>query len=280
MNLSLCTISFRHQLRSLEEIASWGGKVGFRGIELWATHARSLMDQNDSLVKMLRSKQMHVSMLSDYISYEQSEKVFLEQGRSVLKLVTQWHCCKLRIFAGQLGSAELSELNYQSMILKTRALCEMASTMGVEILLEFHPNTYIDTLDSTLRFLEDVDHANLRINFDVLHVWEAGEDPVFVFDKLNDYISHIHLKNISSRDLLNVFAPANVYAASGSREGMVPLFAGQVDYVNFIEKCNIFDIDASLEWFGDDVMGVLSHDCKKLSELVENFSSGDKPISI
>ena len=41
----LCTISFRHQLVSLPELATWAGATGFDGIELWGVHARHLSEQ-------------------------------------------------------------------------------------------------------------------------------------------------------------------------------------------------------------------------------------------
>ncbi|WP_282103154.1 MULTISPECIES: DUF6005 family protein [unclassified Leisingera] len=41
MKISLCTISFRHQLIGLKDIAYWARDNGFKGIELWAIHARN-----------------------------------------------------------------------------------------------------------------------------------------------------------------------------------------------------------------------------------------------
>ena len=42
MNLSVCTITFRHQLISIAEIAKWSVANGFQGIELWGAHATNL----------------------------------------------------------------------------------------------------------------------------------------------------------------------------------------------------------------------------------------------
>lgn len=38
MKISLCTISFRHQLIDLKDIAFWARDTGFQGIELWGVH--------------------------------------------------------------------------------------------------------------------------------------------------------------------------------------------------------------------------------------------------
>ncbi|MCT7654813.1 hypothetical protein MBH78_08675 [Oceanimonas sp. NS1] len=47
-------------------------------------------------------------------------------------------------------------------------------------------------------------------------------------------VDYFHLKNVSERARLGVFAPGNVYAAAGCRQGMVPLFEGCVDYRDFL----------------------------------------------
>lgn len=119
------------------------------------------------------------------------------------------------------------------------------------LLLETHPQTLTDNVESTLRLLEEVDHPALKVNFDVLHIWESGAYPIEAFHTLQPCIHHFHFKNISSKEKLTVFNPANVYAAAGSRDGMVPLFEGLIDFEAFIDYVSSHtNIDASLEWFG------------------------------
>ncbi len=138
-------------------------------------------------------------------------------------------------------------------------------------MIETHPNTYADSVASTIELFEGVDKKNLQLNYDVLHVWESGADIISSCELLAPYINHFHFKNISSSKHLSVFAPDNVYAAAGSREGMVPIFDGAVDYQGFIEylysKPQLRDIDSSLEWFGNNCKNVLSHDRYKLQKM-------------
>ena len=115
------------------------------------------------------------------------------------------------------------------------------------------------------------------MNFDVLHIWESGIDPVVAMKQLCPYISHFHFENIASRTQLGVFSPDNVYAASGSREGMVPLFEGAVDYHNFLSEVSpLMEVEASLEWFGSDVKSVLAKDGKE----IRSCCDGDSPSSL
>ena len=132
-------------------------------------------------------------------------------------------------------------------------------------------STYADSVASTIELFEGVNKKNLQLNYDVLHVWESGADIIASCELLVPYINHFHFKNISSSKHLSVFAPDNVYAAAGSREGMVPIFDGAVDYQGFIEylysKPQLRSIDSSLEWFGNNCKNVLSHDRYKLQKM-------------
>ena len=44
MKLSICTISFRHHLHSIDQLAHFAKTKGFQGIELWGVHAKNLAD--------------------------------------------------------------------------------------------------------------------------------------------------------------------------------------------------------------------------------------------
>ncbi len=69
MNLSVCTITFRHQLISIAEIAKWSVANGFQGIELWGAHATNLEDQPEYGKEWLSSYALKTSMLSDCLLY-------------------------------------------------------------------------------------------------------------------------------------------------------------------------------------------------------------------
>ncbi|WP_254695769.1 DUF6005 family protein [Leisingera sp. NJS204] len=122
MKISLCTISFRHQLIGLKDIACWAHDNGFKGIELWAIHARNQSPLAIHNAQWMAAQGLSVPMISDYLP------------------------------------------------------------------------------------LHDPDLLRSRI--------------------LLPRIAHYHLKNVSGRDRLGVFAPSNVYSAASTRDGMVPLCEG------------------------------------------------------
>ena len=65
MRIALCTISFRHHLVSIGELARFARGHGFDGIELWGVHARNLGPGDHA--EWLAAYGLRVPMLSDYL---------------------------------------------------------------------------------------------------------------------------------------------------------------------------------------------------------------------
>jgi 3-dehydroshikimate dehydratase len=268
MNLAVCTISFRHHLTSIEEVASFAQAQRFQGIELWGAHARNLSLRPQYAADWLHGYGLEVLMLSDYLPLEGTPEALWASLDQLARLAQRWGARKVRTFAGRISSAEAGRDERRCLVERLRGACERLADRGLLLVVEIHPNTLADNVGSTLRLLDEVDHPALRLNFDVLHVWEGGDEPTSALAQLAPYVSHFHLKNVSSRERLDVFAPANVYSAAGSRLGMVGLFEGAFDYRTFLaDLAGDVRVEASLEWFGDDVYGTLSRDRSAIAQL-------------
>ena len=278
MKLSVCTISFRHQLISLKQIALWAQRNNFCGVELWGVHARNLGELPECNRDWLKSHNLKVSMLSDYLPLIGDKKIATDKTSHLCRLAQNWGAKKLRTFAFDRGSHLVTIEERKHIALRMRELCNIAEANGIYLVVETHPNTLADTLESTLQLLDEVNHPALRINFDVIHLWEAGDEPVQAFKALQNLIVHMHLKNVTARNLLEVFAPANVYAPAGRRDGMVNLFEGEFDFQQFLKSVlnnSQFpwqELDASLEWFGPNVMSTLEHDGREIAKLQTEHS--------
>lgn len=278
MNLSMCTISFRHQLISLDQIANWAQEHGFQGIELWGVHAKNLRDFPQYNPHWLKKHDLKISMISDYLPLGGDEAVAINKIRDLCQLARFWGVNKIRTFAGDKASTAIRVDERRAWALRLRRLCDIAFEYGIYLVIETHPNSLADTLDSTLGLIEEVNHSHLKINFDVIHVWEANDDPQQAFIALSPYIVHMHLKNIQDHSLLNVFQPANVYAPAGQRQGMVSVFDGALDFSAFLrfvlqqELVNWRVLDTSLEWFGEDVLRTLEKDKNAIEALQGQFS--------
>ncbi|KUF25908.1 3-dehydroshikimate dehydratase [Bacillus sp. G3(2015)] len=270
MKYSLCTISFRHQLISFTDIVQFAYENGFEGIELWGTHAQNLYIQERETTEreltFLKDKNLEITMISDYLDISLSadfEKT-IEKSEQLVVLANWFNTNKIRTFAGPKGSKDFLEQERKEYVKRIRKICDVFAQHNMYVLLETHPNTLTDTLPSTIELLEEVNHPNLKINLDFLHIWESGAEPIDSFHRLKPWTLHYHFKNISSADYLHVFEPNNVYAAAGSRIGMVPLFEGIVNYDEIIQEVRGTDLFASLEWFGHNAKEILKEEMKVL----------------
>ena len=269
LNISLCTITFRHQLISLGEIARFAQQSGFDGIELWGAHARNLKAQTDKNADWLHNCGLVVPMISDYLPLEGDIEVLRERTIELCQLARRWRAGKIRTFAGGKASASTSAEERGHLVARLRDVAAVVQQHGVTLLIETHPDTLADSAVSTIRLLEEINHTAVAINFDVLHVWEAGDDPVALHREIGEFVQHYHFKNITERRHLAVFKPGNVYSAAGDRTGMTTLFEGAIDYAALIPAlADVRHADVSLEWFGDDASRVLRDDCKALRHVI------------
>lgn len=268
MPLHLCTISFRHHLTSLPELAHWARHTGFDGIELWGVHARHLQDQPGYDRAWIRAQGLTIPMVSDYLPLEGCRADALARTRQLCTIARHWGAGKVRTFAGNQPSAALSAADRSALAHRLRQLTDCVANEGLELIVETHPGTLADTLGATIDLVTAVDHPALGLNFDVLHVWESGADPLDALHQLWPWVRHFHFKNIQKRSQLPVFAPANVYSPAGCRQGMVPVLEGACDYrplLAFLARQPAANgVDASLEWFGPDCQRVLHSDLTRL----------------
>ncbi|MBP2316329.1 sugar phosphate isomerase/epimerase family protein [Azospirillum soli] len=279
MKLSLCTITFRHHLVSLEDLAVWAAGNGFQGIELWGAHARNMAGTSNRDGGWLAEFGLSVPMVSDYLPLDGAPDTLVRKTLDLCRLAQRWGARKIRTFAGGSGSAETPPERQSFIAERLRTLCGLAADHDLSLLVEIHPGTLADSLKATRALIAAVNHPALKVNFDVLHVWEGGDDPVTAHRALRPHIGHYHLKNIRDRADLTVFEPANVYAAAGRRDGMVPLFDGAVDYRRFLsELAGDPAAEGSLEWFGDDCYAVLRRDRDGVAKATALTAGNARPL--
>lgn len=280
----MCTISFRHQLISFGDIVRFAGQHRFDGIELWGAHALHLYEREreEALAQLgvMRSNSLAVSMISDYIDIGGSadRQASLEKGGRLADMARWFGARRIRIFAGTKASNEMTDEERADCVRLIRDLCEGCAGKGVELLVETHPGTLADTLASTVRLIHEVEHESLGINLDFLHLWESGTDPVKAFRELEPWARHFHLKNISSADKLDVFLPHHVYAAGASRDGIVPLGEGAIDYAPVLQQIADTEWFGSLEWFGHDPCGVLAAESARLQRIRGEAGRHTEPV--
>jgi 3-dehydroshikimate dehydratase len=68
---------------------------------------------------------------------------------------------RIRIWAGDTGSADTGPERRREVAAVARAAARQAADAGVQLAFEYHGGTLTDTAESTLRLLEDVDHPSV-----------------------------------------------------------------------------------------------------------------------
>jgi 3-dehydroshikimate dehydratase len=270
MKYSLCTISFRHQLISFADIVRYAIHHRFDGIELWGIHAHNLFQTDRTAffegLTQIRDHGMCISMLSDYLDVS-SEAVFaqtMEQCARLIEIAQSLGVQRLRTFAGRQSSRSMLPGEREKCTERLRRLGDVCKANDMYLLLETHPDTLTDCVDSAIRLMKELEHDHVRINLDFLHIWESGTDPVAGFRQLRPWVDYFHLKNVTSARDLDVFHPNNIYSASGNRCGIVPLRAGVLDYRAIIKEIEHTELFASLEWFGGKPLSILQDELEWL----------------
>jgi 3-dehydroshikimate dehydratase len=257
MRINACSVAFRHMNITAAALADYTLRHGFDGLEIWLPHARALAGGWAAL-----PQRPPVPMLAGYLPL--GEAAFAETGAVELcRLARHWQAGKLRLFAGNDGSASMAPTLRDRVTRDLRHVVHVAADHGLRIAVETHPGTLADTPGAALQLLQAVDHPALGLNFDVLHVWEAGCDPLAARALLAPHILHYHLKTVTSRACLPVFAPANIHDANGSRDGICPLFDGALDYAAILAGLPRV-AEGSLEWFGPDPASTMAADLVRI----------------
>ncbi|MEF2966119.1 sugar phosphate isomerase/epimerase family protein [Paenibacillus sp. M1] len=282
MKFYICSISFRHTLTSFQDLISFAGERGFAGIELWGAHAETISEGDPAVteryVAEMRDKGLNVSMISHYIPLmapEEDMPDVMARWRRLIALAELFGSDKIRIFAGSRPSVSATPRDLELCAARLRMLAEIAYESGIYTVIEFHPDTYFDTLPSAHGLLQAADHPGIRVNVDFLHVWESGDDPLHALNVLKPWVGYFHLKNVSDRAYLDVFKPENVYSPSGDRRGLTALSEGVVDYARILRHLLQGDeaYPASLEWFGDRPAQRLESEMKWIKQITEQVQA-------
>ncbi|MDK8182160.1 sugar phosphate isomerase/epimerase [Paenibacillus sp. UMB4589-SE434] len=256
MKWTMTTVSFRYHLHSFAELMKFGADAGFQGIELWEPHWTR---HADAILDYLQSNQqdaLPIRVLSGYqdlTDLAQPTHQWQQQLRHKLEVCQQLNIPVLRLFTGQMSSAEANDSVWQAWLDRLDTLEHMAAERKVQVVFETHPGTLLDQPDAVDRFVKAITTRSWKqigLNFDVYHVWEFGVDPLDYIQRWFPVIKHIHLKNASKRTSQFVFA--NVYHPAGDYSDLTELHQGQIDILPIMQYASDsgYNGAVTLEWFG------------------------------
>jgi sugar phosphate isomerase/epimerase len=100
--------------------------------------------------------------VASYGSYFRAGRDGADAFAPVLATAVALGAPRIRIWAGDVGSADATPEQRRSVTAVVRSVAERAVDVGVELAFEYHGGTLTDTTGSALRLLHDVDHAGVR----------------------------------------------------------------------------------------------------------------------
>ena len=83
----------------------------------------------------------------------------------------------------------------------------VAEELGVKVLVEPEPGLLMENTGQFRAFIREVSSPAVGLNFDVGHFFCAGEDPSVAFEKLFEWVGHVHLEDIAASRVHNHLIP-------------------------------------------------------------------------
>lgn len=112
----------------------------------------------------------------------------------------------------------------------TRQLGEHAGKLGVEIVIELEPFalSLVNTIDTMVRFLDDVNHPQVKANIDISHLCLSQVAPEEL-RRLRGRAGHVHISD-----------------CDGKKHGDLPPGRGVVPFEPYLREIKALDIDGAI----------------------------------
>jgi sugar phosphate isomerase/epimerase len=159
----LVSVTFR-QL-SVPEVVGVAAKAGLAAVE-WGGDVHVPDPDAASLARALTADAgLSVAAYGSYFRAGVSDPTDLEP---ILATAAELGAPYVRVWAGTVGSADASAEQRAAVVASLVAASGQATAYGVRIVVEYHPKTLTDTLDSALRLFDEVGP-------DVLPYWQPWD---------------------------------------------------------------------------------------------------------
>lgn len=161
LQTGLLSITFRKL--SPEEIVQLVEQAGLDGIE-WGSDIHVPAGDLETAGKVRALTESAGLQTLAYGSYYRSEPTADPQTdfAPVLASASELGAPLIRVWAGTLGSADLTSKGRKNLIEHSRVIASMAEERGIRVASEYHNGTVTDTPESALDFIGEVNHPNYK----------------------------------------------------------------------------------------------------------------------
>jgi sugar phosphate isomerase/epimerase len=213
--------------------------VGFTDLEIWQYHLDHLRVSVGELGRMLDNRGMATRIVGIYpklhLDGAEREKE-LSHMMGLVDIAAELGAAVIKMFVGSVGSAQVSDADYDRSVGFLNALLARAEQHDLLIAGETHENTLFDTPDSLEATLRVLNNPCMKVCFQP-YDWKKTRQAVEDFDRLFEHIVHLHFQ--------------------GRRDGrMVLLENADLDYERFVRHVvrRRFDGFSSIEFVKDCVV--------------------------
>lgn len=215
----------------IEEVIPGIAKIGYQGIELavtpgWPTDLDTLDSSKRQQIKdLLAAHNLALTAVAGHTSMAESDpgknEANLKRLRRTIELAAELaQPGETAIVASLIGGRDDEWEQKKSLIAeRVLALGEYAASQGVIFAVEPHCGTAFDLPEKALWMMEQVNHPNVRLNFD---------------------ISHFDIRGISIDDCVPQMAPWSVHTHVKDQRGIYPNHefltpgSGPFDFVHYL----------------------------------------------
>ncbi len=253
LRTGICSVTFRRlDPRQVVEAAK---RAGLEGIE-WGGDLHAPHGQTELALEVRRLTEEAGLRVASYGSYYRvgSQADNNPDFADVLASAKALGAPIIRVWAGDLGSAEMDEATVGLLTADARRISAEAETEGIRIAFEYHNHTMTDTLESTWRMLQLIDRPAVR------SYWQASgertaEEQLQAIRTLLPRLSNVHVS----------------YSEVGRR---MPLSQGAAVWTSYIRELAQSPQDRYLllEFVQDDDVEQMMQDAAELKRMVNEIS--------
>lgn len=203
MQISVLTKLFAD--RSLDAACETAADLGFDAVELMGRDPHfgpeTTTAEADELRALLDDLGLEVSCVASYtggyLDKEPEEREReLDRLDHFCELAQAVGCPRIRHGPGGPPEHRASDEDYEEAIEWMRRACDVAAAYNVDLLVEIHSLTVVESAESARRLIEGVDRDNLGAMHDAGNMYisrkEYGPDAV---EMLGDHLDHVHVKD-------------------------------------------------------------------------------------
>lgn len=191
----ISTVAFRNH--TLAEAIAVSQELGYSRLEIWQRHLyETPASAWPDIVRELASRGMSAPVVAPFLSFTQGAerlKETREAARRALEIAEMLGSSRIRTFTDVgpdgVGSDTASEEQWRTASEEIAGLCRAHPRML--FVVETHPHTLADGVESTARLLKEVGQPNFKLNFQPITPFlDAG---LFeVMDRFFPDIAHMH----------------------------------------------------------------------------------------